>query len=53
MGDFEELFEEITQSLTLKNLIGKGYLPYELIPAITTIDFAKKAEQLSSYITEL
>ncbi|RPE03285.1 RNA-directed DNA polymerase [Paenibacillus polymyxa] len=50
MGNSEELFEEITQSLTLKNLIGKGYLPYELIPAITTIDFAKKAEQLSSYI---
>lgn len=50
MEDLEELFGKTIQDLTLKNLIGKGYLPYELVPAITTIDFAKKAEQVSNYI---
>ncbi len=49
-GDFEDLLEGGGENLTLENLISKGYLPYEIIPAITTKDFAKKAEQISNYI---
>lgn len=49
-GDFVDLLEGGGENLTLENLISKGYLPYEIIPAITTKNFAKKAEQISNYI---
>lgn len=50
MDDFEDLLEGGGENLSLENLISKGYLPYEIIPAITTKDFGKKAEQISNYI---
>ncbi|TKJ83654.1 hypothetical protein PaeCFBP13512_22645 [Paenibacillus sp. CFBP13512] len=50
MEHFEIPFDLTINNLTLENLIAKGYLPYEVIPAITTKKLAEKAEKLSNFI---
>lgn len=40
----------VEENLDLKNLIHRGYLPYELIPAISTKDYAEKIEEISNKI---